>query len=160
MITLTKVKQATSTFIKVLRFGLNDVQTSLPILPHGIDSKPVSGQTGIHAKTTNRSDSIFLGVVYKSSVTSEGETRIFATDSDGTEVFDILLKNDGTCEFGGNSDYMVRFNELKTGFDQLRSDFNSFLIHVHGVAGTPPVPPATPSIASIDGAKIDSIKTL
>jgi hypothetical protein len=55
---------------------------------------------------------------------------------------------------------MTRFEELETGFNQLKSDFNSFLTHVHGGPGTPPAPPVLPSTASISGAKINEVKTL
>ena len=54
----------------------------------------------------------------------------------------------------GDSDFMVRFSELKAGFDQLKSDFNT---HSHTAHGTPPT---TPSTASVDSCKIDEIKTL
>lgn len=160
MITLTRVKQATSDFIKVLRYGKSDVQTAYNCLPHGIDSKPIKDKLAIHIKTSNNSESVIVGYIDKSATTNEGECRVYATNSNGVEVFSIYLKNDGTVEFGGNTDNLVRFSELKAGFDQLKSDFNTFLTHVHGGAGTPPAPPQLPSTASIDSAKIDEIKTI
>jgi len=55
-------------------------------------------------------------------------------------------------------DFAVRYLELKSAFDELKSDFNSFLTHVHGFSGTPPVPPAIPSTADMSDAKIDKIE--
>ena len=173
MLVLTRVKQATKEFIKILRFGKDDVHTADSVTPHGIDSKPVKDALAIYARTNSSEQAVILGYLKNFDKTSEGETRIFATDADGAEVFDIYLKKDGTCEIGGNSDFMVRFNKLKEGFDQLLSDHNdlvnAFNTHVHATAATgPPSPPtavppdipATPSAASIDDSKIDEIKTL
>lgn len=65
-------------------------------------------------------------------------------------------------------DFAVRFNELKVAFDELKQDhndlvtaYNAFLVHVHGAAGTPPVPPAIPeslSTADMADSKIDKIE--
>lgn len=83
-------------------------------------------------------------------------------DIDKITTTKIIIENDNKIIFmvdgkeGG--DFMARFNELKAGFDQLKSDHNSFLTHVHGASGTPPVPPAIPSSANIDYAKIENIE--
>ena len=172
--TLTRVKQATQEFIKVLRFGKYDVKTADPCLPHGIDSKPVKEDLAVHSETMNNRETVILGYIKKFDNTQEGETRIYATDQDGIEVFDIYLKNDGTCELGGNVDNMVRYSKLAIAFNQLKSEFNAlvsvFNAHVHTVQALPnPAPvyiptittatPGTPSTADISPAKIDEIKT-
>lgn len=71
-------------------------------------------------------------------------------------------------EIGGNANFAARFNELKSGFDQLLGDHNALVskynTHVHpGVVVGPGSSLVTPSIespstASIDAAKIDEIK--
>jgi hypothetical protein len=61
---------------------------------------------------------------------------------------------------------MVRFNELKSGFDQLKQDVNSFIttkynLHQHvETGGTTDVTvlTGTSSTASIDNAKITKIE--
>jgi hypothetical protein len=158
MITITRVKQATFEFIKVIRYGKSDVQTSDQVSPHGIDSKPVNNDLAVHSSTSNSDTTVILGYIKKFTNTKTGETRIYSTNASGVEQFDIFLKDDGTCEIGGNTDNAVRFSELKAGFDQLRDDFNSFLTHVHGSAGTPPVPPVLNSTASVDDSKIVEVK--
>ena len=172
MITLTTVKQATSAFIKVLRFGKSDIQTPILILPPGVDSKPYKGQKGVHATTTNNSDSVFLGVSVKSETTAEGEIRIVSFDTAGTEVFVIYLKGDGTCEFGGNADNMVRYSILKQEYDKTRAVLDAILTTLSTPInepgnGAPSAFQAAMILAvgiletgDISGSKIDKIKTL
>lgn len=160
MITLTRIKQATSEFVKVLRYGKNDVQTSEPVLPFGIDSKPVKELLGVHATTSDLGSTLMLGYIYKSEVTKEGETRIYCTDSEGIEQFYIYLKNDGTVEFNGNVDNLVRFTALKTGLDNMVTAINSELTKIQaaisGLGGTY----AKVNVSlDIDSAKIDEVKT-
>lgn len=68
----------------------------------------------------------------------------------------IKWNDDGTIELAGNTDFAVAFNDLKTGFDQLKSDFNS---HTHAVTTAPGTTdtPTIPSAASIDGSKVDGV---
>lgn len=158
---LTRVKQATSEFIKVLRYGKSDVQTADPVLPHGIDSKPVVDDIAVYAKTNSSNQGIILGYLKNSDITAEGETRIYATDTNGVLKFDIKLKNDATCELGGDADNAVRYSPVNTALNQQATDINTELGKIStaiaslGGAYTP----ATISI-DISGAKIDEIKTL
>lgn len=146
--------------VKVLRFGKTDARTAKEAAPYGTDSNPIKGMTAVYSQTSNKKDRVIIGYINKNGLAASGEHRTFSTDDDGVVKFFIWQKKDGTCEIGGNSDFMVRFNALKSGFDQLRQDFNT---HVHtGVqtGGGSSGVPATPSSASIDNAKIEQIKTL
>lgn len=154
MITLTRVKEATSDFIKILRFGKNDIQTSEPILPHGVDSKPVKEKIAVHSTTANIEETVILGYILHSEKTKEGETRIYATDEGGVEVFDIFLKRDGTCEFGGNTDFFVRYNQLNSGLQTFVTALDVNLAAAFLSVGVTWVP----VILNIGGAKIDNIK--
>ena len=155
MITFTKVKQAASIFIKVLRYGKSDVQTSEPILPPGIDSKPVKDAIAVHTTTHNNGDTAVLGYILHSETTQEGETRIFATDEDGAEVFDIFLKRDGTCEFGGNIDFFVRYNALNTSLQAFVTALNAQLVTLFLALDKTWVP----LTLNISSSKIDNIKS-
>lgn len=68
----------------------------------------------------------------------------------------ILLDENGDIVFNDGTDFAVAFNELKTGFDNLKSYVNNLVLPVStgGTAG----PPVSPSTASIDASKIDGIK--
>lgn len=160
--------------VKILRFGLDDVQDIREAMPHGIDSNPYQDMIAIYGSTSEKGTPVIIGYINKNQIADVGELRMFSTDDKGDEQMYLHLKNDGTAEFNGDADFMVRFNELKSGFDDLKSDFNDLVTkyntHIHittatiGAGATPGVisPTATtdsPSSASIDAAKIEEIKT-
>lgn len=146
--------QETRRKVKVYLTGLINVQSAHQVAPYGIDSNPIPEMKAIYAKTEVNGRPVIIGYINKNVLADGGEIRLFSTDEAGTLKMYVWLKNDGTLELGGSTKHMTRFEELKTGFDQLRTDFNA---HVHASNG---VPPTTPSTASIDDSKIDEIKTL
>lgn len=87
---------------------------------------------------------------------SPGEKKIYSTSSGSISAF-INLKEDGTIEINGNTDFAVAFNDLETAFNQLKSDFNT---HTHASVtslGTPTVP-VPQSTADISPAKVSEVK--
>lgn len=84
------------------------------------------------------------------STLSPGERKLSAPGNSY-----IQLNDDNTIELNGSADFAAAFNELKAGFDQLVSDFNS---HVHVETGASTATPTVPSTASIDAAKVDEVK--
>ena len=164
MIILVRVQQAAEKFVKLLRFGKSDVQTSSQVFNWGIDSKPVKNTLGVHSETQERGESVCLGYIKDFAKTKEGETRIYCTDSSGVEKFEIYLRNDGKVEFNGSDNFLVKYNELKEGFDQLKSDFNGLVTlynsHIHPVSGAATLVTTsidTPSTADISDSKNDSL---
>ncbi len=93
--------------------------------------------------------------------TTDGEKKLYSQDQGIIKAFITWLK-DGILHINGSNDFAVRFNELKTGFDQLKNDFNTFVTtvynsHVHGT--TPgPSPTGQASSANIDASKVDNVK--
>lgn len=155
-------------FIKFLRMGKSDVRECRQIGPYGTDSNPIKDMVAIYSPTQEDGKNVILGYVNKNQIAAEGEHRIFSTDSDGVVQMFLHLKNDGTAEFGGDADFMVRYNELETAFNELKSDFNTlvntFNAHIHpspagGSTGTTPTAGSS-SAADITPAKIKQIKTL
>jgi hypothetical protein len=146
--------------VKVYRLGKDDVQEAIQGTPFGIDSSPVKDMQAIFMQTGEKGKTVIVGYLNRNHISEKGETRIYSTNDTGVVQIFLHLKNDGTAEFGGDTDNLVRFSKLEEGFNQLKSDFNAFLTHVHGGSGSPPAPPAIPSMASIADAKIDEIKTL
>lgn len=158
MITISKVKQATSEFIKVLRYGKDDVQTADQYTPFGIDSKPVADTYALHATTGDNGESVILGYLSNSEDTEEGEINIFATDSDGNEVFRISLKNDGTVTFNGSDDNLIRYSSYESINNTLATNINAELTKI-AAAITSLGGAYTPSTISVDSssAKIDEL---
>lgn len=158
--------------IKFLGSGKSDVQEKNQIAPFGIDSNPIKDMIAIYMPTSEIGREVVVGYINKNQIADIGEIRIHSTDADGNDSISLHLKNDGTAEFGGDSDFMVRYSALETAFNELKADFNSLVTkynsHIHpfvglaaGVPGftTPTTTTETPSTADITGAKIDEIKT-
>jgi hypothetical protein len=168
----TSIKNAVR-FVKFLRMGKSDVQECRQASPFGVDSAPISDMAAIYAKTGEVGKPVVIGYINKNQIADVGENRLFSTDSDGNVVFYIHMKNDGTAEIGGDSDNMVRYSELESAFNELRSDLNSLITayntHAHPYVGlavtvpgvtSPTSATGTPSTADITPAKINEIKTL
>ena len=116
------------------------------------------------------------GLMYLLLSESGNEDSMLAipVDIDGLIEPKIIFKDNEKIIFkvddkeGG--DFIARFNELKAGHDQLKSDLNSFIttynLHTHIVTtpdtinGTaaPTISTGSPSTASIDNAKIENIE--
>lgn len=91
----------------------------------------------------------------------------FLIDKDGNIELEnsagsFLKLTDATiAELMGNADFAVRYSELETAFNQLKTDFDN---HTHSVPGvtsgsfTATATAPTNSSADISGAKIDEIK--
>lgn len=176
MIIFGKVKEITTDFVKALIYGKSDARTAPQSLPHGIDSKPVNGDISVYCQTDNNSKSVILGYVKRSDKTNAGETRIYATDSEGVEVFSIKLDNNGYCTFDGVGfdDNLVAYAKLATEFNELKGKVNSLVTsynsHIHTTTATvgatavlgvisQTTSQATQSSANISNSKIDKIKT-
>jgi len=168
----TSIKEGVR-FIKLLRFGKSEVQECREIAPFGIDSNSPKDMIAIYSPTQEKGKSIVIGYINKNQLADIGELRMYSTDSNQVEKFFLHLKNDGTAEFGGNSDFMVRYNALETGFNLLKTELNAavtiFNSHVHPYTGlvvgtsgntAPTVTPGIPAVATITAAKITEIKTL
>lgn len=155
MIILARVKNEITNFVKLLRFGKSDVQTSQQFLPAGVDSKPIPEQLAAQGITQSKGDSIVFGYEVLKDVSSPGEIRIYAVDSSGNEVFYLYLKDDGTCEFNGNIDNLIRYTQLNTALQSFITDLNAKL-----TAAFAAVPVTWPGVSlDISASKIDEIKT-
>jgi hypothetical protein len=116
----------------------------------------------------------YRGFLHKDSTydlyDKDGNRFIYGKDKDIKIYNDngyFLIPTNGNIEINGDQDYAVAYNDLKTAFDQLKSDFDNFVnitynLHTHATA--PPGPISVPSVtgssssADMSGAKIDSIK--
>lgn len=144
--------------------GPKDIQTVEYMSHAGDDHIPPEG-TIVTILSAGQSWKIAIASSDENNFTtglSEGERKIFAPGG----AF-IIWRDDGTLEVNGDADFAAAFNDLKAGFDSLVSDFNALVVaynaHTHvSVTSlgtpTPPVPTGSSSSASIDAAKVDTVK--
>ncbi len=106
--------------VKVLRFGKNDVQTPIQASPYGCDSKPIKDMIAVYSPTGTDGSTVIIGYLNKNSLAGIGEYRTFSTNDKGVEKFYTWLKSDGTIEIGGNTNYAVKYNQLKIEYDKTK----------------------------------------
>ena len=156
---------------KFLRFGKSDIQTAIEASQYGIDSNPVKDMVAIYAETGEKGKPIILGYLNKNQKAEVGEIRIYATDNSGTEKFYIHLKKGGEVEIGGDTNFAVKYNELKQELDKLKQSHNQLAIlfntHTQTVSATPsglfagpPTVTAQQNQSDFSKAKNDKIKTI
>lgn len=146
--------------LKVFEFG---AKTGDVVTAFGDDSSPIKDMIALYASTSETGDSVVIGYINKHQVSEPGEKRIFSLKENGDVSFSIHLKNNETCEIGGNTDNAVRYSVLETAFNELKSSFNAHITnynaHQHAApnGASPPTITSTASSADISGSKIEEI---
>lgn len=145
--------------LKVLEYG---AKTADVVADFGDDSAPLKDMIAIYAKTDESGDSIIVGYMNKNQIAQAGEKRIFSLKEDGSLSFAIHLKNDGTCEVGGNADNLVRYQALDDALQAEKNlldiEFNKIAIAINAIVPGSYNP--APITLNLIQAKIDEIKTL
>ena len=143
----------------------DDIQTVELMSSAGEDVNPPVG---------NRVLIVDVGAAYKIAIAAddgiepsidEGEKKLYSINGVSISAF-INLLNTGILELNGNADFAVRFNAMKTAFDEMKTDLNNFITvyngHSHATAPAGPIsgPSAAGSASAADmsDAKIDEIK--
>ncbi len=153
--------------LKFLRFGKSDVQTAIAAAPFGVDSVPIKDTVAVYAQTSDKETKVLIGYLNKNSKAGDGELRLFSVDANGAEKTFLWLKSSGDLELNGNLYNAVRFQQLQTGFDQLKAELNAFITaynthqHTSTAPGLPTVGNTSPGVsatASIETAKSDTVK--
>lgn len=162
MITFSKVKDSIvelgKRILKVEQYG---AKTAKVASDYGDDSQPLKNMTAIYAETAVNSEPIIVGYINTQQIAKEGEKRLYSQTPQGSLSFDIYLKNDGTCEIGGNIDNAVRFTPLNNGIilkdNLINTELSKIATAITALGGT-----YTPSAVATDLslAKIQEIKTL
>jgi hypothetical protein len=147
--------------IKVYRLGSIDVQEAIQGAPFGIDSSPVKDMQAIFMQTGEKGKTVIVGYLNRDHISEKGETRIYSTSESGEVQIFLHLKNDGTAEFGGDADNLVRYSPLNSELQAFKNALAAELgLIAAGIAtGGGAYTPGALSI-DISGAKIDEIKTL
>lgn len=134
--------------------------------PEDIQTIELMRQAGEDTNPPNDSRVIILSVgSYRIAVASDdgivptmspGEKKLYSTSAGSIVAFMNLLST-GVIEINGSVDFAVGFNDLKTAFDQLKSDHDTHQHTEFDVGGLTSVP-VSPSTADIDPAKVATVK--
>lgn len=171
-----------SAFIRTERNGakVNDVQVSVGagrvltvgvFQPSGEDSNPIESDYPILMKMPGTNRYAIVGYVdsINSGESAAGEKRFYARSADGTITGSLWLKADGTHTFNSGTNHAVQYEALKSAFDELRSELNTFIgvfnNHTHLYApgpGSPtasaiPATPGTDAAADMSPSEIPNI---
>lgn len=136
----------------------SDIQTVQYMPMSGDDSPPQNGDLVV-VVAIGPAFQVALGVqdsVVPSMQT--GEKKLYSRDSGGIIAAFINFMADGNLELNGKAFTAVRFANLETAFNQLKTDLNSHL-HTNPEGGS--VGPSTPqSTADISSAESVTVKLL
>ena len=159
----TRLDKMNRRLVKILRFGKSDVLEPFQANNFGLDSNPPKGMVAVYSPTSEIGKNVIIGYLNKDQLAKPGETRIYATNADGALKFYAWFKDDGTLELGGDSNFAVKFNELKSAFNSLQKSHNDLLTeyktHVHpGVQSGASSTSVTTSIQNPNSADIDTAK--
>ena len=114
------------------------------------------------------SDGFAIPIMYPQNdvISSFDTANLQIRTSDGANY--ITLTSSGDIYLNGSSDNAIAYTDMKTAFDQLKQDLNTFITlfnsHTHGgVAGgsgstATPSASASSSSADMSGAKVDTVK--
>jgi hypothetical protein len=146
--------------IKVLRFGKSDIQTPIEVGPYGIDSNPIKDMIAIYSETSERGKAVIVGYMNKNQLAQPGEFRAYSTDNNGGLKTYIWLKNNGNMEIGGDTNFLVRYNQLNQELQNFALFMNEqFALIATGIsAGGGSYTPGNAQI-DISEAKTEKIKT-
>lgn len=147
---------------KFKRFGNSDVQTSFEASPYGIDSNPIKGMVAVYSETSEKGKTVVVGYLNKNQLAKPGETRLYSTNDSGELKIYCWLKDDGTIEFGGNTDNLIRYEKLNIALQAQVDLLNTELAKIAVVLNTlsPGSYTLTPIELDISTAKIEELKTL
>lgn len=132
--------------------------------PPGIDVQPVVGSR-VYFEEVSEIYPIATGIddgIEPADDLETGAKEIYSQNG-SSRAAKIRLNPDEEIIVNDGQDFAVKFNELKSAFDQLVQDFND---HIHTttatVAATPTVgtisPPTASSSASIDSSKVEKVR--
>ena len=135
-----------------------DIKTVELISQAGEDTNPANG---CRVNIIDITDSYQIGVGVSDDIAPScdpGEKEFYSTDSPvTTKKARLKLDKNSIVIINNGSDFAVRYNELETAFNQLKSDFNNH-IHAGVTTGSGSTGATTPSTADITTAKCDTVK--
>lgn len=134
--------------------------TAPQFAPSGVDAPPLEGDYSVSVDVPGDSGEAVVGYLDPNNEgTAEGgEYRTYSRDENGDVAISIHLKKDGTIVFGDDTDNLVRYSELETAIELLKTQIEDNHTLLQGVLAAT-APPVTftpiPLTAVIDNAKIE-----
>lgn len=170
--------------IKLVKIDMNDIRTAQIIraqvqisTDENTQDIEVIGNPGEHsapmdgdqAYIMHISGNYYVVVAVDDMITPDvepGEKEIYSRTAQDVKSAIIKLDKKGFINFTNNEnsvaeDYAVKYNELKSAFDKLKTDFNNFVTAYNSHTNGPyPLsgPQATQTTADIEEAKSKSVK--
>ena len=168
-------------------FGPDDKKKYYVLDGFGSAYMPPINTRALVTGSANKDENFVIGVLNKIdiSILSNGESMIFSTNEEGTEIVSqiihrntgdieinknisgnatILIKADGAIELNGNADFLAGFTDLKSGFDTLKDDVNNLITaynaHIHITTATVGATPAPGVIAPTTSAGTPSTASI
>lgn len=136
----------------------SDVQT-VEYFPMAGDDNPPVNEDKVLVVSLGEAFKVAIGIrsAIVASMTA-GSKKIYSTSGGSISAF-INLLTGGDIELNGNAYSAVRFEELETAFNQLKSDHD---LHTHGgvTSGPSSTAPPAASTADISAAESDTVKLL
>lgn len=135
-----------------------EVKTVELLSQAGEDTNPANG---CRVNIIDITDSYQIGVGVSDDISPScdpGEKEFYSTDDPvTTKKARLKLDKNSNVIINNGSDFAVRFNELETAFNKLKSDFNA---HVHSgvTSGSASTGTTTPTTADISNAKCATVK--
>lgn len=77
--------------------------------------------------------------------------RVITSDVLAAKKAFIAWRNTGILEVNGTTDFAVAYTDLKIAFDQLKSDFDTFVTVKYNLHNHPTAPPGVVSVPSVTG---------
>ena len=154
MISISRIKKATAEFIKIIRFGNNDILTANPVNNANVDSTPIDTGVAIFAETSNNSEPIILGYINENNTADKGEITIYSQNSSGARMIELKIKNNGTIELGGNVDNIMKYGIFNSIIQTFINQINTQLVTACALI------PYTwvPVTADFSTAKVNNVK--
>lgn len=121
---------------RVLKVSEDGVKTAFLAEAFGEDSNPLKNMTALLAETQADGEMTIIGFLDVDKVAAVGEKRLFSLKENGEVSSYIWLKNNEEIHFNGDTNYLVKYNELKAKCDELQNFINTELPKIQaGISG-------------------------
>lgn len=158
--TIKSIEKDGDALICTIDFGADDVTTATL---YGLSSQNDYPMIDDSAVVSRGDDDVIVSIFRPCpSDLATGESIVYGRDSSGAIISSVRMGADGVVKINGGGRTVAAFEDLKTGFNLLKTNLNSliaiFNAHVHTAPSTPTVTPGTPSTATIDLCQSDTVE--